>query len=340
VSSHRSVPVPSWRRRRVRRGAVAGLLALALALAACSSAEDDEIAALLDERGDAATEQVLLRLAEVESRPWWRGGQAVSDDTLRDVAERTATDIDRVAAVAGADLEGMGDAAWEELDARDLVRALTHLMEEPEARDRLARATATWVEGALPATPEDELDPALRRDIAGWARAVDAALEAAGSEAGRSYYRTATLASLAAADARARAEPTDPPWALVGHVHLAWQEESDEDGVIWDAGRWVQVLERFVLAPRWMERDPDVVEELAAAPPPTFDLPDDVVEHWREGEAVADDDGVAALAEAWETWLVDEPTESDLVARLQGSTRVAHPAVPYRTPPPTAPDED
>jgi hypothetical protein len=100
-----------------------------------------------------------------------------------------------------------------------------------------------------------------------------------------------------------------------------------------------------VLAPRWMERAPDAVEELAVAPPPAFEIPDDIVERWRDGEDVADEPEAAALARVWEEWLVDERledrrgTRSDLVQQLWEGTRYAHTVTPWQVPPPEPGDD-
>jgi hypothetical protein len=314
--------VPTRRDRRVRSPLVAPLVALlvALALAGCASEEVRTAEELVLEGYPAASgaeeeevaQQALGALAEVEPAPGWQVWRTgLSDEVRRGAADILVDHLDAVMEAAGAE-PGPPHPAWIEVTPEEVARVLRHVLEDELAGERVARATGARMEAEL-APRVAEPDREVQRAAAGWMAATSAVLDELGTDVERRWFRAATLGSLEAAERRARDEGGDAPWGMLAAAYGAYLDGFEER---WSELTWITALDVFVVPLRWMQQDPAAVQELALTDVPEWDLEEDVVERWREGEDVAEDPEVLELALAWGEWL--DTVEARGVSELRG----------------------
>jgi hypothetical protein len=313
----RGAGAPSTRRARLLLGA----LLLALAAGACTSEQASTAEELVLERYPAASgaeaeeiaAQALASLAEVEPVPRWQVWRRDLDaDVRRGAAGIMADHLDPVMDAAASQPGTLGPTTID-VDPEEIARALRHVLEDDAAAERVARATGERMEGGL--APElAEPDEDLQRAAAGWTATTNAVLDELGDDAERHWYRAATLASLEAAEERARAEGGDTPWGMLAPAYARYL---DDDETRWGSLTWATTLAVYVVPLRWMQQDPAAVRQLARTEAPEWDLDAGIVERWREGDDISEDPEVLELALAWGQWL--DEVEGRGLSELRGA---------------------
>jgi hypothetical protein len=289
---------------RIRRAlALASALLVMMVAGACTSEQARTAEQLVLERypaasgaeAEGAAVQALASLAEVDPVPRWQVWRRdLGADVRRGAGEIVTAHLDLVMEAAGSQA-GPPRPTRSDLQPDQVAGVLRHVLADEAAGERVARATGARMEAGL--TPElAEPDEELQWAAAGWMGATDAVLDELGDEAERRWYRAATLASLEAAEDRARAEGGDAPWGMLA---AAYARYLDDDEQRWNGLRWSSALAVYAVPLRWMQQDPAAVRELARTEAPEWGLDEGIVQRWRTGEDVSDDPEVLEFALAW-----------------------------------------